>query len=138
MNLTELEKGYIAGLIDGQGSICLTKEAKEREFKYPNIELTSTTFEIVSYLKDKLGGTISKRKNTNVNWKTAWKWMLRTNATIQLLEEIQNYLLVPEKQYKAKLITSKYKKITPRNGRYTEELKEAKRQFEKDFYSFNE
>ena len=46
MILTELDKGYIAGIIDGEGSICLTKH-HPNEFRSPEISVTSTTYEIL-------------------------------------------------------------------------------------------
>lgn len=46
--MTEQEKGYLAAIIDGEGTITLTKD---KEFRYPVIQVTSTTYEIVDYLK---------------------------------------------------------------------------------------
>lgn len=135
MNLTEIEKGYIAGIIDGQGSICLTQN-KPNEFRYPNLQVSSTTYEILQFLKNKIGGSISKKRENKENCKPAWKWGLGTNPTIELLNEIQDYLLVPEKIYRAKLITSEYKKVTSRNGKYSEEKLKMKLEFEKKFFEF--
>ena len=135
MDLTETEKGYIAGIIDGQGSICLTQN-KSNEFRYPNLQVSSTTYEILQFLKNKIGGSISKKRENKENCKPAWKWGLGTNPTIELLNEIQDYLLVPEKIYRAKLITSEYKKVTPRNGKYSEEKLKMKLEFEKKIFEF--
>lgn len=38
--MTELERGYLAGIIDGEGSITLTKD---KQFRYPVLEVSSTT-----------------------------------------------------------------------------------------------
>lgn len=56
--MTDLEKGYLAAIIDGEGTVTLTKGSS---FRYPTIEISSTTLEIVEYLKDHFGGVISKR-----------------------------------------------------------------------------
>lgn len=45
--MTELEKGYIAGIIDGEGSICLTKSGK---WRHPTIQISSTTYEMLEYV----------------------------------------------------------------------------------------
>lgn len=47
--MTDLEKGYLAAIIDGEGTVTLTKGSS---FRYPTIEVSSTTLEIVEYLKD--------------------------------------------------------------------------------------
>lgn len=134
MNLTIVDKAYIAGIIDGEGSICLSKDNASNQFRYPNIQVSSTTYEILQYLKDKIGGSISKRTETNEKYKQSWKWQIKTNLTIELLEQIVEYLLVPEKIYRAKLIINEYKQVTPRNGKYSEEKIKAKLDFEKRFF----
>lgn len=136
MVLTEFDKGYIAGIIDGEGSICLTR-VNINEHRSPEILVSSTTYEILEYLKNKCGGTISIKIKNHEIYKDSWMWKLRTNKALELLEQIQDYLLVPEKQYRAKLLTSKYKKVTPRNGRYNEEKLKAKLAFEEEFFNFN-
>lgn len=97
MELSEFDKGYIAGIIDGEGSICLTKH-HQNEFRSPEIEVTSTTYEILQYLKDKVGGTISKKTQNHEIWKDSWVWKVRVNAALELLEQIQDYLLIPQKK----------------------------------------
>lgn len=42
-------------------------------------------------------------------------------------------MLIPKKKKRAQLIIEKYKEVTPRNGKYFEELLEKKMAFEKDF-----
>lgn len=135
MQLTELEKGYIAGIIDGEGSICLTTK-RIGEFRSPSISVASTTYELVEYLKNKIGGNISIKTKSQEHHKQSWVWAIGTNLTLELLEEIQNYLLVPEKKYRANLLTAKYKQVTVRNGKYSEEKLKEKLAFEEEFFTF--
>ena len=135
MQLSEFDKGYIAGIIDGQGSICLIQHHKN-EFRSPEIQVSSTTYEILTYLKEKIGGNISVKTKNHPKYKDAWLWKIRTNLALQLLDQIQDYLLVPEKKYRANLLTSTYKQVTPRNGRYSEEKLKQKLAFEEQFFTF--
>ena len=64
--MTDLEKGYLAAIIDGEGTVTLTKGSS---FRYPTIEVSSTTLEIVEYLKDRFGGVVSKKNERNPKWK---------------------------------------------------------------------
>ena len=133
MQLTDYEKGYIAGIIDGEGSICLTKH-HANEFRSPDISVTSTTYEILDYLKNKIGGIISSQKTKKETYKQSWVWHLKTNSALELLEQIQDYLLVPQKKARAQLLTSTYKQVTSRNGRYSKEKLKQKLAFEELFF----
>ena len=134
MFLSDFDKGYIAGIIDGQGSICLTKQ-HSNEFRSPSIQVSSTTYEILQYLKNKIGGSISIKTKNHANYKDSWVWQIKTNLTLELLEQIQDYLLVPEKKFRAKLLVSEYKKVTPRNGKYSEQKLAEKVVFEEKFFN---
>ncbi|MBU3088289.1 hypothetical protein KPL42_07265 [Clostridium gasigenes] len=62
-------------------------------------------------------------------------YVLKYNAAISLLEEITPNLIIEVKVKRAKLILEKYKELTPRNGRYTDELLEKKMIFYNEFIS---
>lgn len=131
--MTEIEKGYLAGIIDGEGTITLTKD---KEFRYPSVSVSSTTFNIVDYLHKTFGGVVTQKKeqNRNPNWKQAYVWKVERRVAISLLEEIVPYLLEPRKKARAELILANYIKLTPRNGRYNEITRRAKHEFEDKFF----
>ena len=131
--MTESEKGYVAGLIDGEGSICLTKN-HANEFRSPAVEMSSTTYAMVEKMKELCGGTISNKNHQNPNWKQAWHWQVKGDKAINLLKEVKDFLLEPKKKARADLIVSTYKSVTPRNGKYNEETLTKKMKFEEDFF----
>lgn len=56
------EKAYIAGIIDGEGSIMLLK-FHNNQFPSPCISISSTTLELLEWLKNKTRvGTIKEKK----------------------------------------------------------------------------
>jgi len=59
--MKEQDLYYTAGLIDGEGSICLSIQRKNQN-RSPVISVSSTTYEIPLYLKETHGGSISKHK----------------------------------------------------------------------------
>lgn len=133
--MTDLEKGYIAGLIDGEGTITLLKEKADSKFRYPCIEMSSTTLEMLKKLQEVVqGGNISNQKTYKSNYKQSWHYKIRGDKAIALLEEVKSYLLEPKKRYRAELICSTYKSVTPRNGKYSDEMLQKKLQFEEDFF----
>lgn len=129
--MTEQEKGYLAAIIDGEGTITLTKD---KEFRYPVVQVTSTTYEIVDYLKRTFGGVISVKRERNPNWKQAYNWKIERRKAIDLLAEVVELLHEPKKQGRALLILKDYIRLTPRNGKYTEEMRQLKHKFEEDFF----
>lgn len=56
VKLTEKEKGYVAGIIDGEGTITFANMKKKRPT--PKITLANTNFELIDYLQRIIGGQI--------------------------------------------------------------------------------
>ena len=51
-----------------------------------------------------------------------------------MLERIVPYLRVPEKVNRANLVLTRYKDVTPRNGKYSDVQHETKLEFEYSFF----
>ncbi|MBS4803933.1 MAG: LAGLIDADG family homing endonuclease [Clostridium sp.] len=134
--MTETEKAYIAGIIDGEGSIMLQKIHKN-EHPAPCISIASTTLELLEWIKKVVGkGTITKKKNYNLEiHKDCYSYFLRRNDAISLLIDIHPYLVIDVKRKRAKLILKKYRLLNPRNGKYTEAMLIKKENFYDDFMS---
>lgn len=133
--LSREEKAYLAGIIDGEVSIMLTKFHKN-QFPAPCITIASTSQELLQWIKNKTGfGSIRSKKNYNpINHKNSFTYIVRYNEAISLIKEIEPYLVIEQKKQRAKLILNEYKNIT-RNGRYSEELLKRKEEFHIKFMS---
>lgn len=125
---------YTAGIIDGEGTVTLTKIHSYNEFRYPTLSVASTTYSFLEYLKSHFGGSISSNKVYKENHKQSWHWTLVGDKVLNLLPKVLPYMLEPSKIYRANLIVNEYKKLTPRNGKYTDEMKSNKRDFEYRFF----
>ena len=121
---------YAAGLIDGEGSIQLDKGSR---FRYPVVSMASTTYELLSFMKENYGGSISSKKLYKENHKESWSWCVTHDRAIDTLARVVVYLREPTKKRKAELILAEYKLLTPRNGKYTEEAARLKLDFENRF-----
>ena len=128
-----MKEAYVAGIIDGEGTITLTRQ-RANEYRSPVVSVSSTTLEILEYLKQHYGGCISKHKVYQDHHKQAWSWKVERSSSYKILQDIQPYLLCPEKKHRCELILSTYQSVTPRNGRYTEEMKTLKENFEYQFF----
>lgn len=132
--MTSEEKAYIAGIIDGEGSIMLIK-FHNNQFPSPCVSIASTTLELLIWIKNKINaGIIIKKKNYNKSkHKDSYTYYLKYNDAINLLEQISDYLIISSKKQRAKLILEKYKNVTPRNGRYSSEMLKLKNEFYEEF-----
>ena len=136
LNTTEnfMHTAYTAGLVDGEGTISLTKCHSTEKFRHPIVSMTNTTFELIDFMHKTYGGTVRKVKIKKANWKQAWVWSCHRTAAIACLEQITPFLLEPKKKRRAEMILGYYRKLTLRNGRYTPEQEEQKLSFEEDFF----
>lgn len=125
---------YTAGLIDGEGSVLLSYKNKTDKFRHPNISLTSTTYSLIEFLKNNYGGHIVSQKVYKKHHKQSWVWKLNGRQAINLLSQLYPFLKEQEKYRRAKLLATKYIKLTPRNGKYTKEQLCKKQDFEKEFF----
>ncbi|WP_346935510.1 hypothetical protein [Clostridium sp.] len=132
--MTEIEKAYIAGIIDGEGSIMLQR-FHTNQYPAPCVSIASTTIELLTWLKDTIGyGVIIKKKNYNPEkHKLSYSFVIKQNNAIKLLEDIYPYLIIESKRKRAEMIITQYKSLTPRNGRYTDELLAKKEMFYEEF-----
>ena len=130
----DIEHVYAAGLIDGEGSIQFTRHSKNKH-RVPVVSCSSTTYEILAFLKQKYGGTICKHKTYKDHHKQSWAWKVDYNKALKCMESIIPYMREPEKIRRIKLLLGKYKSVTPRNGRYNDELLAARAKLEKEFFN---
>jgi hypothetical protein len=103
--LTETEKAYLAGLIDGEGCITIIKCKPARRAANPSYSLqtfiNNTDERMLRYCKEVTGAgsisfnPVSLRKPT---WKNLWNWNLRKQDTIDFLIQILPYLITKKRQ----------------------------------------
>lgn len=132
--MLEPEKAYIAGIIDGEGSIMLQK-FHSNEFPAPCVSIASTSLELLIWIKKTVEkGIIISKKNYNPEvHKDCYSYVLRRNDAIYLIKEIYAYLNIDSKRKRAELIVKNYKTLTPRSGHYSLEMLEAKESFYNEF-----
>ena len=132
--MLETEKAYLAGIIDGEGSIMLTRFHKN-EYPSPCISISSTDIELLEWVKNTTNtGRIIKKKNYNKEKHLdSYTYRVIYDDALKILKEIEPYLIIKKKKSRAKHILDNYKKVTLRNGRYNRSQKLAKEQFYIDF-----
>lgn len=101
---TDLQLVYAAGLIDGEGSVCLRKTGRWRR---PQISAGSTTPKLLEALKATFGGNIYPAANGTPQ-KPMFRWILNGDAAIVALQQLLPFLQEPDKARRAQLLLFEY------------------------------
>jgi len=117
--LDEVEKAYIAGIVDGEGTVTLMKYHKNKT-PAPCVSVANNNLKLLKWLKVKVGGTIVSKKKRLAHHSDSYAWYVRQDRALRFLDEIKYYLII--KKQHAELITKKYKAVTHRAGKYTHEM----------------
>lgn len=107
LNLTETEKAYIAGIVDGEGYIGMIKGWRNtgRQYFTPVIKISNTDIRIIDWLKDKLEGLnlFNDVKPETETQKKVNNLQISGPPSVQaLLEQIYPYMII--KKDKAEVI----------------------------------
>jgi hypothetical protein len=133
--LEKWEDSYIAGIIDGEGSISLTR-MHEKEHRRPCISIALTDIELLIYIQKLTGGVINKKKNYKPDrHKDSFTLTIKKKEDVfNSLENITPFLRVDRKRNRSIWILENYNNVTPRNGKYSPELLQKKIMFEEYFF----
>ncbi|OOG22830.1 hypothetical protein B1C78_13815 [Thioalkalivibrio denitrificans] len=127
--LRPADAGYIAGLVDGEGTITLTRKHRN-ENRQLALTISSTERTVLEFVKETLGaGKITGKRTVRSHHSPSFTYAVYNRQALQILRQIHPYL----RTYKAKrsaLILRHYLSLTPRNGKYTDSLRQERLQFE--------
>ena len=115
----EVEKAYIAGIVDGEGTVTLMKHHKN-ETHIPFVGIANNNLKLLKWIKSIVGGNICSKKKRLPHHNDSYVLNIRQDRALRFLNEIKEYLIVKRQQ--AELITAKYKSVTHRAGKYTPEM----------------
>ncbi|WP_230200254.1 LAGLIDADG family homing endonuclease [Bacillus niameyensis] len=137
IKIKDWESAYLAGIVDGEGSVTLTR-MHEGEHRRPCITISSTDIELLKYIQTLTNGYIITKKNYNPEkHKDSYTLSIKNKECVLIiLRKISPYLRVDQKRMRALHIINNYEKVTPRNGKYNAESLKRKLLFEEEFFQF--
>jgi len=96
LRISDVEIGYIAGIIDGEGTFIMGKHNKTIQLV---IRVANTDFRLIKWLQNKLGGSlILDKRNDNIRAPImVWQFHV-SNGMLNFLEKIKPYLIIKRKQ----------------------------------------
>ncbi len=100
--ISELDLAYIAGFVDGEGCISISKSSSRgsRNTTYgPNVDITNTNKEILLTIQKILRlGSLESQKRYSSKHKPAWNLDFKAGEAKQLLLLIRPYLRLKKRQ----------------------------------------
>lgn len=90
----ELKHSWAAGIIDGEGTICIEHNAKRGNAARIVIAVSNTDLRILDELKVLYGGNIyfNKRKDRPRS-KPCWQWKITGKNTLSVISKLYPYLI---------------------------------------------
>lgn len=115
---------YLAGIVDGEGTIGITSLKSKIRFS-PFISISNTNKQLLNTIleflkKEGFNACISTKKPRKENHKTCYSLTIKDKYAIKLAKILKNELLIKAEQ--ATLLAENYEICTPRNGKYNSEL----------------
>jgi hypothetical protein len=128
-SLAATDAAYIAGLIDGEGTVTLTRKHKN-ENRQLAVTISNTERSLLEFCLQTIGaGKITNKLTTREHHTPSFTYAIYNRQALALLEQIHSYL----RGYKAKrsqVILNHYLELTPRNGKYSQALLHKRTEFE--------
>ena len=127
--LEPVTAAYVAGLVDGEGTITLTRVHRSENRRLV-LSISNNELAILGFVAAAAGvGRITSKRTYQARHKPSFAYQVSSRQALDLLEQIAPYL----KSYKSRrvnLALREYVALTPRNGRYRPDVKKARDEFE--------
>jgi hypothetical protein len=131
-NLSAPDAAYLAGLIDGEGTIALTRR-HACEHRHVVVSISSTELELLAWTKATTGvGKITRKRTVSDRHAPGLTYSVSNRQALDVLGAVAPYLR-SYKRFRAHLVLQHYLALTPRNGKYNAKLADARRRFENTF-----
>jgi hypothetical protein len=134
--VTEEEKAYLAGLIDGEGTVTLVRHHRG-QYPQPRLAIANNSRMLLEWVKDRLGfGVIVSRSRRKESHHYSFVWQTQcAGPVLRTLRQVEPFLILKKRH--ARLLLDEYKGCTPRNGKYTPEMLETKKELVEEIRRLN-
>jgi hypothetical protein len=130
--LSQVDAAYIAGLIDGEGTVTLSA-IHRGENRRLVVSIANTELPLLEFVRSAVGaGHITSKRTYSAKHTPSFTYQISGRQALALLDQIAPFL----HSYKAKraaMALNEYVRLTPRNGKYSGEASTARRAFEEAF-----
>jgi hypothetical protein len=120
---------YVAGLIDGEGTVTLTRLHADENRRLV-VSIANTDLKLLQFVMGNVGaGKITRKRTISGLHTPSYCYVLASRQALALLQQVWPYLHT-YKRHRAELALQHYQALTPRNGKYSPSLLAKRRKFE--------
>jgi len=131
--LPPLDAGYLAGLIDGEGTITLSRRNLNKH-RALVVTVSNTEMSILQHVLKITGvGKITNKRITKANHTPSFTYQVANRQALDILKQTVDHLR-SYKADRARLAIQDYTRLTPRNGRYSPAQLQERTQFDEYFF----
>ena len=121
--MTEPQRAYLAGLIDGEGCICITARAGGTYSSFVQVAMCNPSAILFYYKLTSLGSICIAKNRNNYLARDTTVWTVQTRDGAKLLIEILPYLIVKKQQAELYLESVEHRKHWKKTELYKSEQK---------------
>lgn len=117
--MNDIEIGWLAGIIDGEGSVSLDPRNDSR---YPRISVPSTDMAILEKCKriTKVGSITPRHSRRSPKHSPTWQWRISgSRQVVEVLKQIQEHLACPKKKARAQFLILHLNDLCKIGGNYS-------------------
>jgi hypothetical protein len=134
--LSPVEAAYLGGLIDGEGTITLSRRHRDDE-RQLLVTIANNERAILEYVLHAVGaGRITSKRHYKEAHTPSFTYAIGNRQALDLLKQITIYLR-SYKSERAALALTHYIALTPRNGKYTRSLQADREKFIEEFLALS-
>jgi hypothetical protein len=120
---------YLAGLIDGEGTVTLTRMRADKNRRLV-VSIANTDLQLLEYVLDQVGaGKLTRKRTVSDRHTPSYCYAVASLQALALLRQIAPFLRTYKRQ-RAELALAEYQRLTPRNGKYSAALLSKRHYFE--------
>ena len=127
--LSIAEAAYLAGLIDGEGTVTLSRK-HAGEMRQLVVSISNTERDILEFVLVCVGaGKLTRKRTSKGHHTPSYAYAVWNRQALALLAQIEPYMTSYKRQ-RAQLALADYVRLTPRNGKYSESMRIKRGAFE--------
>jgi hypothetical protein len=133
-SLAAVDAAYIAGLIDGEGTVTLSRRhAKDR--RQLVVSIANTEIRLLEFVLERVGaGKITRKRTTAMHHTPSCTYAISNRQALALVEQLYPFLH-SHKRERVRLVLTNYKSAVPRNGKYRPSHEMLREKFEREFFA---
>lgn len=137
MKINKTELAYMAGILDGEGSVGLY--LCKKSYRYPGITVCNTVRELVEPFKKYFGGSIRLKRRLG-KYKSVYIYTsLSSQGVLKIIKLLKPYIRESEKKRRMRLLQTAIEKGVFVNymGKLTPRRLKTKQRLEQEFYRYS-